>query len=272
MEDYFQAKLLLVNHRKLQDTPIYILKEESVLQSWIQKYEKDKKSLGTAWPFFHLVDKDLSPHFKNQRIPLFLTLEINQRNLKLALALTTSFEPQIIKKMNVTQLYSPQGRCSLYQLQQKTVVIDYAHTPDALENVCVQLKKLFPQKTFHLVFGCGGNRDKGKRPLMGKISERYASSIYLTSDNSRDEETVDILQEIRSGLSEDHPSIFMIEDRTSAIKQAYHHMGDHDLLLIAGKGHEDYQIYKGVKYPYSDYDVLKKMAEEEQVSLEQVYA
>ncbi|MCX7675120.1 MAG: UDP-N-acetylmuramoyl-L-alanyl-D-glutamate--2,6-diaminopimelate ligase [Bdellovibrionaceae bacterium] len=139
------------------------------------------------------------------------------------------------------------------------VFIDYAHTPDALEKALVTLKKLLPERHSRLfvVFGCGGNRDQGKRSVMGQVASKWADGIFLTNDNPRFEEPEVIIQQIVSGI-EDRKKLLLLEpDRRKAIVSALQAMRSSDILLIAGKGHEDYQEIQGVKYPFSDEAVVR---------------
>ena len=141
------------------------------------------------------------------------------------------------------------------------VVIDYAHTPDALEKVLSTLKAQARSKLI-CVFGCGGNRDIGKRPLMGKLASEIADAVVVTSDNPREENPDDIIQDIvRSMLG----NFAIEEDRAKAISIAILAAKPSDIVLIAGKGHEDYQDIGGFKLPFSDVEqaekVLKKYEE-----------
>jgi UDP-N-acetylmuramoyl-L-alanyl-D-glutamate--2,6-diaminopimelate ligase len=133
------------------------------------------------------------------------------------------------------------------------VVVDYAHTPDALEKVLQALRPLAADRGGRLVcvFGCGGNRDPGKRPLMGGIAERLADRVVVTSDNPRHEAPGAILQQVVAGLQRPADAL-VIEDRREAIARAVREADARDVLLVAGKGHEDYQEIAGVKHPFSD--------------------
>lgn len=145
-----------------------------------------------------------------------------------------------------------------------TAVIDYAHTPDAVENVLktineiVAANKQTDSAQVITVVGCGGNRDKGKRPMMARIAYDHSTQLILTSDNPRDEEAKDILQDMAAGLTnEELQRVLIIEDRASAIKTACTLARHGDAILVAGKGHEDYQIIKGVKYHFDDHEVVR---------------
>ena len=138
------------------------------------------------------------------------------------------------------------------------VVIDYAHTPDALEKTLATLRQVAQQRGGQLwcLFGCGGDRDPGKRPQMGKVAQA-ADHIIVTSDNPRSEEPAAILEQVVTGIDVAHlakDSLQVIEDRASAILWAVRHAGKSDVVLLAGKGHEPYQEIKGRKLPFLDAD------------------
>ncbi len=137
--------------------------------------------------------------------------------------------------------------------RQPAVVVDYAHTPDALDKALAALRPLATARGGALwcVFGCGGNRDASKRPLMGAIAERLADRVVLTSDNPRHEDPLAILEQIRAGLSRSN-GVQLVDDRAMAIAQAVAGAAPQDVLLIAGKGHEDHQEVAGQKRPFLD--------------------
>ena len=140
-----------------------------------------------------------------------------------------------------------------------SVIIDYAHTPDALENVLKTLREIAPDRQIICVFGCGGDRDKTKRPEMGMIAQKYSDRIIVTSDNSRSEKTSDIMADIRMGMdiSGKAKSLF-IEDRQEAIRTAIMLANPGATVLLAGKGHETYQIIGSEKRHFDE----KKIVEE----------
>ena len=139
-----------------------------------------------------------------------------------------------------------------------SVVIDYAHTPAALENIITELNKL---KTGRLitVFGCGGDRDKSKRPLMGRTAASLSDLAVVTTDNPRNEDPDAIISDILSGI--DGGQITIIRDRKKAIEYALQIARENDIVLIAGKGHEDYQILSDGIHPFSEKDIIKRMIE-----------
>ncbi len=141
-----------------------------------------------------------------------------------------------------------------------TAIVDYAHTPDAVDNVIQTINEIRqPGTRLITVVGCGGNRDKGKRPMMAAIAKRGSDQLILTSDNPRDEKPADILNDMKAGLSADElKQTLVIEDRETAIQTACTLAQAGDVILVAGKGHEDYQIIKGVKHHFDDHEVIRK--------------
>ena len=134
------------------------------------------------------------------------------------------------------------------------VIIDFAHTPDALKNILDSFKPL-KYKNLKIVFGCGGNRDKGKRKEMAAVINQYADFVIVTSDNPRDEEPKKIIDDICKNIT---ISNIAIEDREKAIREVIKKSDINDLILIAGKGHETYQETKGVRKDFSDKLIAKK--------------
>lgn len=176
-------------------------------------------------------------------------------------AINLGFEPTEILRV-LSTLTPVNGRFeALRSPKGWTAIIDYAHTPDAVDNVIQTINEILQKKgKLITVVGCGGNRDKGKRPMMAKIAKEGSDQLILTSDNPRDEEPADILRDMTAGLNEDElRSTLVIEDRESAIKTACTLAQKGDVILIAGKGHEDYQIIKGVKHHFDDHEVVKEM-------------
>lgn len=151
-------------------------------------------------------------------------------------------------------LLGPRGICA---------VIDYAHTPDALDNVLKTLRKIAPQRQLVCLFGCGGDRDKSKRPEMAAIAQK-ADRIVITSDNSRTEKTADIIEDIKKGLSpEGRRKSLCIEDRAEAIRTAIITAQDNATVLLAGKGHENYQIIGTEKRHFDEREIVLQVFSEE---------
>jgi UDP-N-acetylmuramoyl-L-alanyl-D-glutamate--2,6-diaminopimelate ligase len=141
-----------------------------------------------------------------------------------------------------------------------TVVVDYAHTDDALENVLTALRPLTPGK-LRVLFGCGGDRDRTKRPRMAKIAAKLADVVYVTSDNPRTENPKSIVEEILAGIPKGKKPVYVELDRRAAIEKAVGDAGGGDVLLLAGKGHENYQIVGTTKHHFDDVEEAKRVLE-----------
>ena len=158
----------------------------------------------------------------------------------------------------MSELTSVAGRLEYFKGKNEVIAaVDYAHTPDALENVLKTLKDLEPQGDLICVFGCGGNRDKTKRPEMGAIAGKYASRIIVTSDNPRFEDPLEIINDIKAGMDlKTRARSLFIPDRTEAIRTAILTAQPGSFILVAGKGHEDYQIINGIKHHLNDKEII----------------
>lgn len=196
----------------------------------------------------------LHSHLGQFDLEIPLLAEFNVQNVLAAMGVMLQLGyrlPQIVEA--VAKLKAVPGRMELWQFPGKVgVVVDYAHTPDALEQSLLALRQ---QCRGHVwcVFGCGGDRDKGKRPLMGRIAEQYADHVIVTADNPRTEQVMQICDDIVAGMQQQEKC--QIEpDRESAIKLALIEAHDGDLILVAGKGHETYQI---IGTTVRDYDERK---------------
>lgn len=159
-------------------------------------------------------------------------------------------DDNVIPKL--TELSPPPGR--MQKIPRKNIWIDYAHTPDALLNVLKTLKVHYPDYRIRLVFGCGGDRDKSKRQMMGKIASANANSIVITNDNPRSEKPEKICDDILAGIKVEN-DVQVILDRKKAITSAVQTLGEDEVLLIAGKGHEEIQIIGSERLAFSDYEV-----------------
>ena len=169
-------------------------------------------------------------------------------------------EPFDILKI-LSELQSVAGRFELIMSPEgKIAIVDYAHTPDALENVLKTINDIRPKNTEKLitVVGAGGNRDKSKRPEMAEVAARLSDTVIFTSDNPRDEEPDAIIDDMEAGVPGEHyKKTLRITDRRQAIRAAAQLANTGDIILIAGKGHEDYQIVKGQKSHFDDREEIK---------------
>ncbi|MGM0440827.1 MAG: UDP-N-acetylmuramoyl-L-alanyl-D-glutamate--2,6-diaminopimelate ligase [Elusimicrobiota bacterium] len=219
-------------------------------------YRAELKKLDMVKSEFILKNRNLEKKIKTKLIG-----EFNIYNSLAAIAAGIEGGKDMQQVCKVISEVSPvKGRLEIVRSEgedNKSVVIDYAHTPDALDNVLRTLRELNTGRLICL-FGCGGDRDREKRPLMGQIAGNYADVVYVTSDNPRWENPVDILLDIELGLRKTSTPYYVIKDREKAIKEAVSRAGTDDCILIAGKGDEEYQIFKDKKFPFSDRKVVRK--------------
>ncbi|HIP43028.1 MAG TPA: UDP-N-acetylmuramoyl-L-alanyl-D-glutamate--2,6-diaminopimelate ligase [Aquifex aeolicus] len=262
MEDYYRAKKKLFTEY-ISDIKI-INADDHYGERLIREVEGEILTYGRKG---EVKIEDFETSFKGSRIKLRfknreymfesnLIGEFQAYNLcgAIAYALWKGVSPSKIQE--ALRSISVKGRFEVVYSDSFTVIVDYAHTPDAIENVLKTARKLTKGKLITL-FGAGGNRDRDKRPLMGKAAERWSDLIILTSDNPRYEDPEEIINDILKGVS--RKDIVIVQpDREKAIELALKTASDGDLVAILGKGHETYQEIKGVKYPFSDVEVVKK--------------
>jgi len=191
--------------------------------------------------------------------------EFNVYNLVSAIELAKNegIEMEIIKNAAIS-LHQVPGRMEKLSLEglKFNIMIDYAHTSDGLESVLKSLNNSIGDGKIVVVFGCGGDRDKGKRPQMGEVSGRLSDYTIITSDNPRWENPSDIIKDIEEGIKKTQGKYEIIEDRYKAIKKGMTLIGEEDILLIAGKGHEKFQSIKGEKIPFDEYVIVNELAKE----------
>ena len=180
----------------------------------------------------------------------------NALNLVAVYGIATLLEQDTLQIITALSNLAPvEGRFQYIRSESGiTVIVDYAHTPDALKNVLETITKIRTgaEKVISVV-GCGGNRDKGKRPEMAKISTHLSDQVIFTSDNPRDEDPEKIIEEMIAGVDAHLTNKFLsIVNRREAIRTAIRLANQGDIILIAGKGHEKYQEIKGEKHPFDD--------------------
>ncbi len=217
------------------------------------------KILDNGLTGLHLTINDIEVHFK-------LIGEFNAYNLLAVYGAAICLGEE---KNEVLQILSSLGGAegrfdyTISNNQKLIGIVDYAHTPDALLNVLATIKKLRKGiEQVITVVGCGGDRDKTKRPVMAEVACEYSDKVILTSDNPRSEDPLEILKDMEAGVSvAAKKKVISIADRREAIKTAVSLAQKEDIVLIAGKGHEKYQDIKGVKYDFDDKKVLNEMFE-----------
>jgi UDP-N-acetylmuramoyl-L-alanyl-D-glutamate--2,6-diaminopimelate ligase len=240
MEAYFEAKCLIATRYLKRSGKL--VTSEGDLSEKILRHNEIKNQIVVAR------NKE---KFKIENSSVTFDIGFNKKNLELALELIDQVFGDYPK--NIASLLPPPGRFTLFKVEQRTVVVDYAHTPDALRNVLQGARDTFQGRAICVVFGCGGDRDRSKRELMGKIAQEMADWVIVTSDNPRTENPESIMIEIEKGVTKPHQKI---GDRILAIKTAIAWGPNDSVVVIAGKGHEDYQEVMGVKIPYSDLETV----------------
>lgn len=189
-------------------------------------------------------------------VPLFGAFNVENVLAALAALVATGFELEELVPL-VSKLQPVMGRMEQVPAEQgPTVVVDFAHTPDGLSAALTALRQHF-ERHIVCVFGCGGDRDRGKRPLMAQAAEKGANHIWLTSDNPRTESPTAILEQVAAGFSP-QAVVHSVEDRAEAIRAAIHSASADDVVLIAGKGHEQDQIIGTERIPFSDITVAQE--------------
>jgi UDP-N-acetylmuramoyl-L-alanyl-D-glutamate--2,6-diaminopimelate ligase len=231
MEAYFEAKTLIYKHMR-EDARLFIPPSQTDLYEKLKIFPQTVKAYGLP-----------------EKLPLFFSTRFNRDNLEVAHAIVESVFGTVLS-IDYNQLTSPDGRFYIQKYKSNYLVVDFAHTPDALLNICRGIKTSFPGHKLKVLFGCGGDRDRTKRPLMGSVVDQWADEAYVTSDNPRSEDPESIINDILKGFGKIIPR--KIVDRREAVRIAFSELNEKEVLLFAGKGHEDYILINGVKHPYSD--------------------
>lgn len=237
MEHYFEAK------RKIVDLP----QGEKVFFPCQERELKKRACFANG-----LLADDIGA-YKIKDLPSIFSLGFPKTNLELALALYSECfgRPD---EIDLSSLRLPPGRFQEVNVEGRVFIVDYAHTPEALESVLNQMKDTFDKKIL-TVFGCGGDRDRSKRPLMARAAATLSDKVIVTSDNPRSEDPQSIIKDVVGGIS-DKPYLTEV-DRKKAIELAFKESDDDWVILVAGKGHEDYQEIGGIKHPFDDVLVIK---------------
>ncbi len=218
------------------------------------------KILENKFSGLHLIIDDLEVHFK-------MVGAFNAYNILAAYGATVLLEQDKLKTLTLlSSLSGAEGRFDYIALKCGIIgIVDYAHTPDAVENVLSTIANIRKgHEQLITVIGCGGDRDRGKRPIMAQTACDWSDKVILTSDNPRDEDPQSIINDMQKGVSPTNQrKVLNIPDRREAIKTAYHLANPGDIILIAGKGHEKYQEIKGVKHHFDDKEILMEQLKSE---------
>ena len=269
MNDYFQSKLKLfhmcktgiVNTDDLYGAKIPELFADSNITTYgIDNYAKMLAKDITITNSY--VDFKVKITDRNERIKTGIPGRFSVYNSLAAICVAQKFQiaPEIIKEA-LLEVRVP-GRSELVNNKlELPIMIDYAHSPESLQNI-LQAVKSYTRGKVISVFGCGGDRDSGKRPIMGEISGRIADYTFITSDNPRTENPEKIVEQIEAGMKKTKGNYKVIVDRVEAIKQAIKMATKRDIIVLAGKGHEPYQEIDGVKHPFDERIIVNELIEE----------
>lgn len=274
MEDYFKAKALLFTNLNAKykiinigapygkelydliddkDSIIVVSTKEKELEAKYKKYIYAKS--------VHYSNQGTYISFESNLAESVITTQLigpfNASNCLMGLAVMFASGFNIQDIVHTSNDIKPViGRMEVFKKQNKaTIIVDYAHTPDALKK-SLQASRIHTGTNLWCIFGCGGDRDKEKRPEMAKIAEQYADKIIITNDNPRTEYDEEIINDITAGLKKPD-DVNIIKDRFEAIEYAFKNSKSKDIILVAGKGHEDYQIFGTDKIHYSDRESAK---------------
>lgn len=260
MEEYKKAKLLLFN--KLRNKRIAIVNSDDQNYKDFMLSNNYNVKVGRFGDFkikdIKLNDDslDLKFSFKNDYFKhLNMVGKYNAYNYLEAVAALVylNFDINEILKIDV---FTPPGRMYIVKYKDNTIFIDYAHTPDAMEKVLKSVNE-FKKNRIITIFGCGGDRDRFKRSIMGDIASSYSDKVIITNDNPRNEDDDSIIFDIVGGIKKDNFEI--VKNRRDAIIKGISYLGKNDILLILGKGHEDYQIIGNIRNHFSDLEVVREI-------------
>ena len=254
MDNYLNSKLKIID--KLKDNGTLIINNDDEYSKYFDF--KNKITVGFNKSDFTIknyqtIEDGTIIEFNNYKVKTNLKAKFNVINYIEALACLNSLGFSIKNIIDITKyLKCPAGRMETIKYKNNYIIIDYAHTPDAVEKIIKATKESYDKKIITII-GCGGNRDKSKREIMGDIATSNSFYVIFTDDNPRDEDELEILNDITCNLKKDNFKI--IKDRKEAILYGLNIL-DNNILLILGKGHEDYQIIKGTKYHFSDKEIV----------------
>lgn len=236
MDEYFRAKSLILKKVKTKNDLLLPLSQVNI----IKKLEVSNK-LVSAIPNEYKIAEVMKTGF-------------NKDNLEISYNINKELWGGI--SFDISSVTPPIGRFSYFENNERAFIVDYAHTPAALENVLTEVRKSYPTKKILTIFGCGGDRDKSKRAEMGKISENLSDKSIVTTDNPRFEKREDIIEDILSGFNV-RPDVEV--DREKAIEMGFENTSEDWIILVAGKGHEEYIDSEGKKEFFSDIATVKKL-------------
>ena len=255
MENYLKAKLLILDY--LKDTGTIIVNNDDEYGKYFEK--KNYKTIGFTKSDYEVISYESTDsgtiinfkyHEKNLSVTTNLRGKFNVYNYMTALAIINTYGIDIQKIFDITKdVFPPKGRCEQIKVRDAEAVIDYAHTPDAVEKIINSFLENKKGKIITIV-GCGGDRDPKKRPIMGNVATQKSDYVIFTNDNPRNEDEMKIVNDMINGIINENYEVIL--DRSKAIKRGIDLLNKKDILFILGKGHEEYQLINGIKHHFSD--------------------
>ena len=268
INNYFNTKLKLF--KNLSANKIAIINNDDIYSKKIKNQTKAKvftygfDSNSDIFPEKIMMDLKGSAfyvNYKNKRFQINTNLigNFNISNILASILVCKNIGLKMRDIINsINNFKSVSGRCEFYAKKNGgIIIIDYAHTPDAFEKILSTIKGINSKKQIITLFGCGGNRDKSKRSIMGEISDKYSNKTIITDDNPRYESSEEIISQILSGFKTRNYEI--INNRKRALEKSINELDDSKVLLVLGKGAENYQIIKDKKIYHSDLEIIKKL-------------
>lgn len=282
MEDYFNSKQKIFDKLK-ENSYISINLDNEYTKKLVDKYKND--SLEKKYNILTFSTKDINANYygeiieinnygmkvsiyENQKFSIDINIPlIGRYNLENVLSSISILRQNNIEfkeiKNKLENMKKVKGRAEIVENNEgKTIIIDFAHTDDGLKNILKTLNEIKKNKII-TVFGCGGDRDSKKRPKMGKVATELSDFVIITNDNPRSEDPNKIIEDIEKGIERNN--YIKIENRSEAIKFAITNSTKNDIILIAGKGHEEYQIIKDKVYHFSDLEEVQKILKDREV-------
>lgn len=265
MDNYLNAKMLIL---KQLSGPMIVNMDDEVADKWISAY-RNTLTLGFNGDNYKIKEYGDTPtgthitfevNGTSYEVDTNLRSRFNVYNYMTSLSFVNNLGYSIEDIIKITKdIYAPKGRCEQIPVKGGEAVVDYAHTPDAVLKIVEAFNENKKGRVITVV-GCGGDRDAKKRPIMGNIASENSDFVVFTSDNPRTEDPEEILKEVLTGVKKDN--YIKITDRVEAIKYALDMIEDNDVVLILGKGHEDYQIVGHEKHHLDDAEEVRKYIEE----------
>ena len=273
MNDYFESKLKLIKMSKVS-----FVNADDLMTAKVPKLLPDNKITTYGIDnYCNLLAKDITItnsyvdfkvklENKNERVKVCIPGRFSVYNALAAISIAKELECSAENIKSALEEVRVPGRSELVDNKKDlTIMIDYAHSPESLENILNAVKS-YTRGRLISVFGCGGDRDSGKRPIMGEISGRIADYTIITSDNPRTEDPQKIVNQIEEGIKKTNGKYEVVVDRTKAIENAIKMANKRDIIVLAGKGHEPYQEINGEKFSFDERVIVNEIIDKLEAS------